>query len=305
MAELADRHRRLDLLDADGDAWTAVRAVFSWSYQHLSPATARAFWLAGVHPGAEIDAYSLAALLGEAVTPAGELLEMLARAYLVQPVQPGRYQMHDLLRAYASTLAQANDGSEAQRAALTRLFDYYRHSAAAAMDALRPAERHRRPRIPVPAAPVPPVADAAAARAWLDAQRSNLVAIAAHTSACGWPAHAITLAATLYRYLDTGGHYPEAVAIHTYARNAARCLDDLGAEATALTSLSAIDRRRGRQFELAQVEFKAALSLACRIGDKEARARRGISRGGSGIPWPHEEAVTRAEARQESKPVQG
>ena len=36
--ELADEQRRLDLLDAGGDARTAIRGVFSWSYRHLPPA---------------------------------------------------------------------------------------------------------------------------------------------------------------------------------------------------------------------------------------------------------------------------
>ncbi len=46
--------------------------------------------------------------------------------------------MHDLLRAYARELAAAQDADEEQRAALTRLFDYYLHTAAAAMDILYP-----------------------------------------------------------------------------------------------------------------------------------------------------------------------
>ncbi len=147
-----------------------------------------------------------------------------------------------------------------QQAALTRLFDHYLHTAAAAMDILRPAERHRRPRIPAPATPGPPMADASAARAWLDAQRAEPGGAAAHAGAHGWPGHAIRLAATSYRYLDTGGHYPEAVAIHGYARSAARRLDDPGAEANALTSLGVIDRRRGR-YQQAAEPLQQALAL--------------------------------------------
>jgi len=49
--ELADVQRRLDLLDAGGDPRTAVRGVFSWSYLNLDPGPARAFRLAGLHPG--------------------------------------------------------------------------------------------------------------------------------------------------------------------------------------------------------------------------------------------------------------
>ena len=90
------------------------------------------------------------------------------------------------------------------------------------MDTLYPAERHRRPRIPAPATPAPPVTDPDAARAWLDAERATLVAVAAHAAEHGWPGHATRLAATLFRYLDTAGHYAEAVTIHTNARRAAR-----------------------------------------------------------------------------------
>jgi hypothetical protein len=49
------------------------------------------------------------------------------------------------------------------------------------MNALFPAERHRRPSIPPSGGPVPPVPDPNAARAWLDAERANLAAVAAHT----------------------------------------------------------------------------------------------------------------------------
>ena len=64
--------------------------------------------------------------------------------------------------------------------------------------------------------------DAAAALAWLDAERATLVAVAVHTAAHGWAGHATRLAATLFRYLDNGGHYPEAITVHSHARLAAR-----------------------------------------------------------------------------------
>src|SRR4051794_39965378 len=41
VGELADRQRRLELLDAGGYARAAVRTVFSWSYQHLPAGAAR------------------------------------------------------------------------------------------------------------------------------------------------------------------------------------------------------------------------------------------------------------------------
>jgi DNA-binding SARP family transcriptional activator/DNA-binding XRE family transcriptional regulator len=149
--ELDDQQRRLDILDACGDSRTAVRAVFSWSYRHLDAATARAFRLAGLHPGDDLDAYGTAALFGVTMAEASQALDRLARAHLIRPARPGRYVMHDLLRAYARELAAIRDGQQQQRDALTGLFDYYLQSAAAAVDTLFPADRDRRPRIPPPA----------------------------------------------------------------------------------------------------------------------------------------------------------
>lgn len=90
VAELAGQHDRLDLLDVGEDAQAAVREVFSWSYRHLDPAAARAFRLAGLHPGADLDAHAAAALTASpAVAAAGRLLGRLARAHLVYPAGTG------------------------------------------------------------------------------------------------------------------------------------------------------------------------------------------------------------------------
>ena len=128
-AELADQQWRLDLLDAGGDPHTAVRAVFSWSYRHLDDDSARAFRLAGLHPGPDFEPCAVAALIGTTLEQARPALDALARAHLIHPAGGGRYGMHDLLRAYARELADASDGEEEQNAALTRLFDHYLHTA--------------------------------------------------------------------------------------------------------------------------------------------------------------------------------
>src|SRR5581483_1067631 len=101
VAELADLQHRLDVLDAGGDEVTAVRTAFSWSYRHLDAEAARAFRLAGLHPGTDFDLYAAAALLDRDAAGAGRLLDRLARAHLIHRTDAGRYGMHDLLRGYA------------------------------------------------------------------------------------------------------------------------------------------------------------------------------------------------------------
>ncbi|GAA3793960.1 hypothetical protein GCM10022226_11560 [Sphaerisporangium flaviroseum] len=125
VSELADQRRRLDLLDAGGDPRAAVRAVFSWSYRRLPADAARAFRLLGLHPGPYLDAGAAAALTGERQEDARRLLGLLAHAHLIGPVRAGRYGMHDLLRAYATDLAHAEDSETERHNALNRLSAHY------------------------------------------------------------------------------------------------------------------------------------------------------------------------------------
>ena len=265
--ELTALQQRLDLLDAGGDPRTAVRAVFSWSYQHLGGDMARAFRLFGLHPGPDLDQYAAAALTATTVETAGHLLELLARAHLIQRTLTGRYGMHDLLRAYAAEQAVGDETEPDRQAALTRLFDHYLHTAAAAMNTLDPAEQDHRPRIPRPATPTPPVTDPAAARAWLDAERGTLVAVAGYTAAHGWPGYATRLAVTLHRYLDIGGYYAEAINVHTYALSAARQTGGRAGEAGALNNLGGFEWRLGH-YQQAADYLQQALDRFRKTGDQ-------------------------------------
>jgi tetratricopeptide (TPR) repeat protein len=243
--------------------------VFSWSVRHLDDEAARAFRLLGLHPGAHFDAYSAAALMDITLRPARGLLARLARAHLIQPAGMNRYGMHDLLRAYAADQAAEQD-SEEREAALTRLFDHYLATATLAAGTLFRADPDQLA-LPQPASPVPPVTSPAAALAWLDAQRSTLVRVAAHAADHGWPGHAIGLAATIFRYLDVG-HFTDAAAVHSHARRAATRTGDRSAEAAALTMLGAVDSAQGR-LRRATRHLQQALAISREDGDGIGEAR--------------------------------
>src|SRR5215467_8197609 len=269
---VAAEAQRLHRLDAGGDPRAAVRVVFSWSYKHLPADAARAFRLAGLHPGSDLDVYAAAALTNTSVDVARRSLDVLARAHLMHLTGPGRYGTHDLLRAYACDLAKSQDSKADRRTALTRLFDYYLAAAATARDARSPTERRQRPRISAAGLPTPSMADPAAALAWLDAERPNLVAVCTHTAAHGWPGHTIRLATTLFRYLDAGAHFPDALSIHTDARNAASQTGDRAAAGYALANLGIIHMRQGR-YEQAAEHYREALPLFRQAGDRGGEAR--------------------------------
>jgi len=272
VGELADQRRRLDLLDAGGDLHAAVHGVFSWSYQRLPAEAARAFRLLGLHPGPDWDRYAAAALTDADLDQAGRLLGQLTRGHLIHPTRPGRYGIHDLLRAYAARLAHTEDSEDDCRTARTRLLDMYLATAAAAMDTLYPTERKHRPRIPQPATPVPAVADQGAARAWLAAERGTLVAACGHAARHGWLEHTVRLARTVFRHLDAGGHHPDALSIHTLAREAAAGLGDRAAEAHAVTDIGLVHWRQGR-YRLAGEHLEQALALFRAARDRYGEAR--------------------------------
>ena len=208
---------------------------------------------------------------GEGPSHAAGTLALLARAHLLEPARPGRFGTHDLLRAYAYRLTRTHDSEAERQAALARLFDHYLGTAAAAMDTLYPAERHHRPAVEPSVHVSPAVGEAAAARAWLDAERPTLAAVCAVAADRGSPRHAVRLAALLFRHLDSG-HHTEALEIHRHALRAAETLGDLGGQAHALTNLGVVHWRLA-DAGTAEDHLVRALELHLRTGDRAGRAR--------------------------------
>jgi len=266
---LQDEQDRLDLLDVAQDPRTAVRSVFSWSCQHLTSGAARAFSLLGLHPGPDADAYALAALAEVPLRRARALLGELASAHLVAPARHGRYSMHDLLRAYAAERATETLSPAERDAACNGLFGYFLSTAAAAMDTLFPHEHGLRPHPPPSPFPGPPVTEPAVAASWLDQQRPALTATAVHAARHGWPEHSIGLSCVLWRALEVGGHYTEALAIHSAAAEAAA---EHGGRAGVLVNLGSIHWWLGSH-RTAQEYFEQSLAGHREAGEAEGEAR--------------------------------
>jgi DNA-binding SARP family transcriptional activator/tetratricopeptide (TPR) repeat protein len=265
--ELADERDRLDLLDVD-DTHLAVRAVFSWSYQQLSAPTAYLFRMCGLHPGHDFDAYALAALGDVELRDARRSLDTLVRAHLVDETAGGRFQPHDLLRAYARELADSTETDAERQAALARLAAYYVQAAAAATEQVTSRER-RRDRRPVEADPsiaVPTFADYDAGLAWLDAELVNLL------TAVGDPERTIQLSSMLWHYLIFGGYYVEGLELHTRALEAARSHGDRSAEADSHRFLAGVLADIGRH-DTAQAHAESALDGYRELGDLNGEAR--------------------------------
>jgi tetratricopeptide (TPR) repeat protein len=257
--ELRDSRTRLD---------TNVRAVFSWSYDQLTPEAARLFRLLGLHPGPDISAPAAASLAG---TPRPPLLE-LTRAHLVSEHAPGRYTFHDLLRAYAAELAHTDDPDTEQRAATHRLLDHYLHTAHTAARMLNPTRDTISLSPPRDGVAPEDLTDHAQAMAWFATEHPVLLAaLDLDAIESGFDTHIWQLTWTLDTFLDRRGHWHDQAAAWRIAMDATQRLGDRPAQSRAHRGLAAAYITLDR-FEEAHAHLQHALDLCSELGNQAGKA---------------------------------
>jgi hypothetical protein len=209
-AELRGAAGRLDALDS-GDPAASVRAVFSWSYQQVGTAAARLFRLLGLHPGPDISVPAAASLAAVDEPQARRLCRELARDCLITEHAPGRYAFHDLLRAYAASMARDTDSQPDRVAAMGRILDHYLHTGEHSSMLLNPSRE--------PLALAPPSlgtcperpADHRQGLAWFDAEHQILLAAVTLAAETGADGHACQLAWAMTAYLFRRGYVNERI----------------------------------------------------------------------------------------------
>ncbi|WP_327710266.1 tetratricopeptide repeat protein [Streptomyces sp. NBC_00464] len=245
--------------------------AFALSYRTLTAQQRTAFRCLGLHPGPEFTADAAAALLGLRQDTTERLLEGLLACHLLREPEPDRYRYHDLLREYAYGLSISEDSEHERRQAIARLTDFYVTTADLADRRAYP--RRARLDSPLPLLPSsPPLPDSAAARSWLAAERSNLLAVEDHARLNGNPESAARLACTLAGFLQSECHWQDAktllrhAVVHWDGRN-----DNASALCRALIDLCAADASLG-DYSQAAAAGERALGLARALGDGPAEA---------------------------------
>jgi DNA-binding SARP family transcriptional activator len=276
-AELRDSPDLLDALDS-GDPAASVRAVFSWSYEQLTGAAARMFRLLGIHPGPDISIPAAASLAALAEADAGRLLGELARAHLTAEHLPGRYALHDLLRAYAAELAHRADSDAGRREATVRVLDHYLHTAARAAFLLVPSKK--------PVTLDPPRAGVAAGQpadyrqavAWFGQEHQVLLAAVTLAAESGFDSHAWQLPWAMTDFLQSRGHWQEWAATQRTALAAATRLGDIAAQALSGRLLANACNVLGED-DQARAHYASSLTLYQRLGDRlgEAKVHQNLS----------------------------
>jgi DNA-binding SARP family transcriptional activator/Tfp pilus assembly protein PilF len=269
VAELREDNR-LTALQIPGDEQSAVRVAFDLSYASLKPDERRMFRLLGLVPGPDVEVHAAAALTGTSLELAGRTLAGLVDRHLVGELASGRFAFHDLLRLYARSLADLEDGRQETAAAMERLCAFYLNAAGSAADLLYLETI----RLPAPAGavappPAPPFSDHNGALQWLDSERANLVALIHEAAGHGPRPVAWQLADNLRGYFYLRRHAGDWLAAAADALRAAE--GEPGPQAAAHLSLGVAYLTQGVR-DSAIAHFDAALTLAEQAGWREGQA---------------------------------
>jgi DNA-binding SARP family transcriptional activator/tetratricopeptide (TPR) repeat protein len=275
--ELRERRRRLEGL-AGGDAASDIRAVFSWSYQALTPAAAGLFRLLGLSTGPEISAPAAASLAGLPPPEVRPLLAELARAHLIGEPIPGRYVIHDLLRGYANELAYQVDADEHCDTAGQRLVEHYLHTGYTGSLLLDPTRDPIDLVVCLPGVTPERLTDPDQALAWFTTEHPVLLAVVEYTAGAKLDVHTWQLAWTLTDALLRKGLWRDHYEIQRTALAAASRLSDVVGQARAHRLLARASIRLGR-LDDAHGHFHQSLDLFARADDTtgQAHAQHGLA----------------------------
>jgi len=241
--------------------------VFSWSYRLLSEPAARMFRLLGAHPGPDISAAAAASLAAASGSAAHAALSELTRANLLQEQAPGRFALHDLLRAYATDLGDEDE----RHSAIGRVLDHYLNTARAAVPLVYPSAYQVTTPLPGPGELAERFRDPGHARAWLQAEFRVLLAAAAAAGENGFDMRAWQLPAVLREHFDRRGYYADWEQCQRLALAAADRLGDHDAQALARRLLGQVLIQLSRSDD-AHCHLQDALTLYRRLGDPAGQA---------------------------------
>ncbi|THV43434.1 AfsR/SARP family transcriptional regulator [Glycomyces buryatensis] len=259
-----------------------LRTVFACSYQELGPRAAAAFRLLGLHPGPDITASAMASLAAIAPDQAAETLRELADAHLVEEHRPGRYTMHDLLRAYAVDRLETGVAQAERSIAARRMVEHYTHTAAEAGRLLALYRESLDFGEPAGGVRMETVRDARAARSWFAAEYQVLRGLVQLRSDEADLEHEPDsdpelderiwqLAWCLAEYMMVRHRGDDLMAAQSAALNAARRVGNVRAEVVSLGYLAGALRLMGEE-AAASKRIDRAVALAEQHGEAWAKA---------------------------------
>ncbi|TCJ32981.1 tetratricopeptide repeat protein [Parafrankia sp. BMG5.11] len=256
----------------------SVRAAFGMSYEVLSPGAKRMFQRLAIHPGPTISQDAVEVLADDRVEVTRGVIEELLAAHLLQEPEFGRFAYHDLIRDYATELAEEMDPAERMRT-VELAFGYllrWTRACDRVLDPERTAVGGR-----------PTAADSgdgsgpttlAEAMEWLDDEYSTVTAAVLQAKDMDDHHYTWQLSMALVTYQWRRGRYTDAERYLGYSASAAEKV--AGPTEQAMVNRMIAGSRRGLgKIEKAKGNLHRAVMLSELAGDAlgVARARHGLA----------------------------
>jgi tetratricopeptide (TPR) repeat protein len=255
--------QRLSSLAIAGDPDSSVGKALSFSYERLPDTDRRMFRLIGICPGRDISVDAAAALVRSDVAEAADRLARLTDAHLLVETASGRFRMHDLVREFATGLAEAEEGAESRVDALRSVLSWYAASAFHADATIR-----------VNPSPADWIDDAIAVRhfdgesdalKWLDLEGPNITEAIYRTEAT-MPSQCWQLADVLFSWMQRRRPAREWADIYTVGLRAAISAGSPFGEDVMSSGLAIANIHLGRQGDALPL-FRRSLELRRGAGD--------------------------------------
>ncbi|GAA1545478.1 ATP-binding protein [Kribbella lupini] len=276
MNQLRDEKRRLDEL---GTGATGVRSNIAASVEFLAASdqdldrrAAAALDLLGLPNSSDLFTAATARLLDETEDDTEHMLERLVDLNLLISLEPGRYRLHDLIRAYARERADQVLSEGTRTDALSRVLVFYTGIAWRCQE-----QTHQgNPRLSLAGdslRAVPAFADGVAAMTWLNNDQTNLSE--ALQQACRIPALQPLVpefALSLFGYYEALGRWNDMRTVCTAGRDLARELGFRHLAAWLEHDLAIPDAESGR-LELSLGHLRTARTMFESVGDLVGQAR--------------------------------
>jgi DNA-binding SARP family transcriptional activator/tetratricopeptide (TPR) repeat protein len=267
-------------LGGTGAASPEVVAAFDLSYRALEPDHQRFFRRLGVSPCPGLSLPAAAALAGCTLPEAEKALTTLLDCHLLAPSTDGQFCFHGLIGDYAAARAACDEPGAEQRDAISRLLDYYLHTADQADRVLHPFRRRPGVRPGQRPAGGPPLGTQEDAAGWLESEWRNILQAARYAGQHEWKGKCADLTGLLAEFVEVGAYWDEAIAAHSLALQASRDLADQARIAGAALALSAVRQQTGRHEAAIVLAEQAAgiyRSLADRGGEAGALDQIGLA----------------------------
>ncbi|PWW64047.1 AfsR/SARP family transcriptional regulator [Actinokineospora spheciospongiae] len=269
--ELRKESRLLDVGSDGPDTAGTLRTIFSWSLDALAEQPRRLLTLLGLHPRPYFSVGAAAALGDMTRAEAGDLLDRVVDAGLLDRDRAGRYRMHDLIHSFVTDRVGGPQWVDHRQTATVQLLDWYLHALGAARDLIT-LDAHRVPPVG-PREPIEPVVhgDAAEALRWSVTEHSNLVEATRLAARRGHHHHTWRFAASFNDLLQRHGDTRTAIEVNDLGRRAANLVREVEGEAGCLNNLG-LTYLAGGDPHTAALHLTRANQLFERIGNSYGRA---------------------------------